>query len=269
MWELVDLIFIVFFLIYSILRYYFTILPADKHEPHILYRFTIRETGPGDENVHDGNVRGGLWLKYNIIMDEMTKTPGFSLPAMLASAQRMPEVLKPLATPKQYGLLKKLTAEVFTSNATINDDRGNAHYEKNIFAFSYCYFCKLGLDKTVMLTQYLDCFDEDGTSLCFIGKISRFILMFEGLVAGPLGESRETKHIAFQRALHEAKLILDKSLGENNEIKTLYNSAELSHDDEKKLSDYLEITKKQIQRHLRNNFNCSKIDVEKILKAIE
>jgi len=224
----------------------------------------------GTQNVHDTNVRERLWAKYKVLHAEVKeKIKDYDENVLYAVAKKMPDYLRSICTDLEYTLLKQLVHQIYANEVPINDYEGNPHREHEIFAYCYYKFRKADLDKTVMKTQYLDCF-ENGATLCLVGRVSRYIGMFEGLIDGTLGETEETSQIIFQRALYEAKKMLTDALESNPEIKQIYNSDSIDDlENEKRLYDFLQILKGRVTNKLKNDYaRLTTNEINDILTAI-
>lgn len=222
----------------------------------------------GAQNVHDTNVRANLWKKYDVIKEKVKElTKGYKEQTIYDVSHRMPEFLKSICNKNEHALLVKLV-ETIKKRSPVVDTNNQNHSEEEIFAYCYYYFRKLNLDKNLMKTQYLDCFSDNET-LCLVGRISRYIGMFEGLIEGTVGETEETKSIIFQRALHEAKMILEEALNKDNEMRIIYNNESNSIDDEEKLCNFLNLVSTRVSSKLRHDYpKLSNEEVNNILIAI-
>jgi hypothetical protein len=186
---------------------------------------------PDSENVHDGNVRIGLWEKWKILSAEVEEDIKKYAPGTIYEAtMKMPEILKATAAEKEK--LKKLIMVIESQRASVLNTDNVPVSEKKIFAYCFYKYRKLRLDPSVMLEQYMSCFDEEGEAVCPVGRVSRYIGMFEGLLEGPLGRTEETENIMKQRALNRMKTLLDGFMERNPEVKKKYEEGGEMTDEE-------------------------------------
>lgn len=152
-----------------------------RREIAIIYIIQQQGIDPGEENVHDTNVRGELWRKYKRMVHEATSEP------------------------KTYEatsfLYKHFPGFV---NSQIVDDVGQLHWELDIFIAVYTQFVGAGLDLEILRATV-----AESAEVCVAGRVARYIAVFEGLVPGYLGETELTREIAFQMALARCKVLFD------------------------------------------------------------
>jgi hypothetical protein len=182
------------------------ILPVQPHIP--------LEHNP-QENVHNAVVRECLVKKYNYLREIAQKDLEKYGPNWLSILARAALLEANIQFPGCAVVLNR-----------IRDGREKyIDSEKYIFGLVWYGFNKYKLDMAVLRQSLMDCI-EDEQLVCIVGRISRYLGSFTGLLEGPLGEKEISDDLLFQEALRETYIILQNIL-QRDGLTEAYNSGEL------------------------------------------